>query len=64
VKQNWAQALDENGRPVLATIPEGAPTYPGMQGGTNWYSPSYSPRTGLFYLSAWENSGTVFIPQP
>jgi alcohol dehydrogenase (cytochrome c) len=64
VKQNWAKALDENGRPILATIPEGAPTYPGMQGGTNWYSPSYSPRTGLFYLSTWENSGTVFIPQP
>jgi alcohol dehydrogenase (cytochrome c) len=64
VKQNWAKALDENGRPILASIAEGAPTYPGMQGGTNWYSPSYSPRTGLFYLSAWEDSGTVFIPQP
>jgi alcohol dehydrogenase (cytochrome c) len=30
---------------------------PGTQGGTNWYPPSYSPRTGLFYVSTWENSG-------
>ena len=36
------------------------PTYPGIQGGTNWYSPSYSPRTGLFYLSTWEDYGTIF----
>ena len=31
-----------------------------MQGGTNWYSPSYSPETGLFYVSAWEAYGSVF----
>ena len=30
---------------------------PGTQGGTNWYPPSYSPRTGLFYIPTWENSG-------
>ena len=30
---------------------------PGTQGGTNWYPPSYSPRTGLFYVLTWENSG-------
>ena len=28
---------------------------PGSQGGTNWYPPSYSPKTGLFYLSVWDN---------
>jgi alcohol dehydrogenase (cytochrome c) len=28
---------------------------PGTQGGTNWYPPSYSPHTGLFYIPAWEN---------
>jgi alcohol dehydrogenase (cytochrome c) len=27
---------------------------PGPQGGTNWYSPTYSPATKLFYLSVWE----------
>jgi alcohol dehydrogenase (cytochrome c) len=63
VKQNWATGLDENGRPILAPLPEGVPVFPGMQGGTNWYSPSYSPRTGLFYVSTWEDYSTVFMRQ-
>jgi len=60
VKVNWASGLDANGRPIITPQPTGATTYPGIQGGTNWYSPSYSPRTKLFYLSAWEDYGTVF----
>ena len=63
VKQNWAKRLDERGRPVLEQLPEGAPVFPGVQGGTNWYSPSYSPRTKLFYLSAWDNYSTIFTRQ-
>jgi alcohol dehydrogenase (cytochrome c) len=63
VKVNWASGLDERGRPIETPQPEGAVTYPGVQGGTNWYSPSYSPSTQLFYLSAWENYGSVFRPQ-
>ena len=32
-----------------------------MQGGTNWYAPSFSPRTGLFYVTAWDDyHGTYF----
>ena len=64
VDVNWAEALDDSGRPVETPQPSGAVTYPGVQGGTNWYSPSYSPRTGLFYVSAWENYGEVFTPSP
>jgi len=60
VKVNWASGLDANGRPIVTPQPAGVPTYPGIQGGTNWYSPSYSPSTGLFYLSTWENYGTIF----
>ena len=60
-KQTWAERLDENGRPVRLpnTEPsaEGTLVWPGVQGGTNWYSPSYNPLTRLFYLSAWENVG-------
>jgi alcohol dehydrogenase (cytochrome c) len=63
VKQNWASGLDENGRPIQTPQPSGATTWPGQQGGTNWYSPSYSPRTGLFYVSAWENVGGVYRSQ-
>jgi outer membrane protein assembly factor BamB len=34
--------------------------YPGNQGGTNWYSPSFSPVTRLFYIPAWENSSATY----
>ena len=63
VKVNWASGLDAKGRPVPTPQPKGAPTFPGVQGATNWYSPSYSPRTGLFYVSAWENYASVFISE-
>ena len=59
--QTRAKGLDDQGRPVL--IPGMEPTEagvvvaPGVQGGTNWYSPSFSPLTNLFYLSVWENKG-------
>jgi alcohol dehydrogenase (cytochrome c) len=63
VKQNWASGLDEKGRPIPTPQPPGQPTYPGQQGGTNWWSPAYSPRTGLFYAGVWEDVGGVFTPQ-
>ncbi len=63
VKVNWAGGLDAKGRPIQTPQPENAPTFPGVQGGTNWYSPSYSPRTGLFYVSAWEDYASVFVKE-
>ncbi|MGH9631326.1 MAG: pyrroloquinoline quinone-dependent dehydrogenase, partial [Bryobacteraceae bacterium] len=57
-KQTWAERIDEKGRPIRKPgtnpSPEGTLVYPGVQGGTNWYSPSYHPKTGLLYLSVWE----------
>ena len=60
VKQTWADGIDDNGRPLKN--PEfwpkpmgGIVVFPGTQGGTNWYPPSYSPRTGLFYVPTWDN---------
>ena len=53
-KQTWASGIDEQGRPIL--IPgldpneEGVLVYPGWTGGTNWWSPSYSRSSGLFYV--------------
>ena len=64
VKVNWMNGFDEGGKPIQTPQPLGMPTYPGVQGGTNWYSPSYSPRTGLFYLSAWENYGSIYRKEP
>jgi alcohol dehydrogenase (cytochrome c) len=59
-KVNWASGFDENGRPLQTPQPSGAPTWPGNQGATNWYSPSFSPSTGLFYVSAWLNYATIY----
>jgi alcohol dehydrogenase (cytochrome c) len=65
VTQTWAERIDEKGRPALKpnTDPsrEGALVAPGAQGGTNWYSPSYSPVTRLFYLSVWDFAARFFI---
>jgi alcohol dehydrogenase (cytochrome c) len=68
VKQNWNTGFTPQGRPIKA--PHAKPTVdgtyiePGTQGGTNWYSPSFSPRTGLFYLSVWDNYSTMSYYAP
>jgi alcohol dehydrogenase (cytochrome c) len=64
VKVNWASGLDDTGRPIRTPQPAGEPTWPGNQGGTNWYSPSFSPRTGLMYVSAWEGYASIFKQEP
>ena len=64
VKVNWASGLDAKGRPIPTPQPPGQPTWPGNQGGTNWYSPSFSPRTGLMYVSAWEGYASIFRKEP
>jgi alcohol dehydrogenase (cytochrome c) len=65
VKTNWFTGFDEKGRPLRApgTEPtkEGVLIFPGNQGATNWYNPSYSPETGLFYIPAWENTSTIYL---
>ena len=64
VKVNSASGLDAKGRPLQTPQPPGQPTWPGNQGGTNWYAPSFSPRTGLFYVSAWEGYASIFRKEP
>jgi alcohol dehydrogenase (cytochrome c) len=65
---NWAKGLDEAGRPMRVSGIEptaaGQRVYPGVQGATNWYSPSYSPRTGLFYIPSWDQYSSVFVKVP
>jgi alcohol dehydrogenase (cytochrome c) len=63
-KVTWAAGLDERGRPMrqanMEPTTEGTKIYPGVQGATNWYSPSFSPETGLFYLSVWDNYSSIY----
>ena len=64
-KQTWAEGLDERGRPIRA--PDKLPTRdgnivsPSVGGGTNWWSPAYSPRTELFYVNAYDGEQEYFI---
>ena len=64
-KQTWASGLDENGRPIRLPdtfpTPEGVVVSPPIGGGTNWWSPAYSPRTGLFYVNAFDGEQEFFI---
>jgi alcohol dehydrogenase (cytochrome c) len=64
VKQDWAKDLDDRGRPILlpgrSPSVEGTPVYPSLHGGTNWFSPTYSPETGLFYVAV-RQEGTIFF---
>ena len=64
-KMTWAEPeLDSNGRPVR--IPNREPTAEGVLvsppvgGGTNWFSPAYSPRTELFYVQAFDGEAIYF----
>ena len=64
-KTNWADGFDATtGRPNIVPsvkpTKEGTLVYPGNQGGTNWYNPSFSPVTGLFYIPTWENTSSVY----
>jgi alcohol dehydrogenase (cytochrome c) len=65
-KVTWTTGLDGKGRPldVVSPTPEGLRVYPHVVGGTNWYSPSYSPRTGLFYVPAWMDTSATFVKSP
>ena len=63
-KQTWAEGIDAKGRPIKIPgkdpSPEGTLVYPGLEGACNWPSPSYSPRSGLFYVHAQDDYAQVF----
>jgi alcohol dehydrogenase (cytochrome c) len=62
VKVNWMDGFDAKGRPQRVPgkvpTPEGTLIQPHVHGATNWAPPSFSPRTGLFYVAHFENSST------
>jgi alcohol dehydrogenase (cytochrome c) len=62
-KLNWARGVDAAGRPITSgRIPteEGTLICPGIDGATNWFSPSYNPGTKLFYVMALESCNIYF----
>jgi PQQ-dependent dehydrogenase (methanol/ethanol family) len=58
-KMNWASGIGADGKPQ--TLPANRPTKagvkgcPSVRGATNWYSTSFHPGTGLFYVMAVED---------
>jgi alcohol dehydrogenase (cytochrome c) len=62
-KLNWAKGIDASGRPILTgriPTPEGTYICPGINGATNWFSPSYNPDARLFYVLALESCDLFF----
>ncbi|HEY7097783.1 MAG TPA: PQQ-binding-like beta-propeller repeat protein [Terriglobales bacterium] len=63
-KLNWATGIDSKGRPIRTDVKptaQGTKVCPGVVGATNWYSPSYSELTRLFYFKALEECGIFFV---
>jgi alcohol dehydrogenase (cytochrome c) len=55
---NWASAIGAEGRPIVNPKHEpeagGTRVCPSQDGATNWFSPSYNPATGLYYIQTFE----------
>ena len=54
----WASGIGEDGRPVKlpnqVPTPAGTKVCPSQDGATNWFSPSFNPGTGLYYVQTFE----------
>jgi alcohol dehydrogenase (cytochrome c) len=60
---NWAKGIDAKGRPLtteLKPTAEGTRICPGVSGATNWFSPTYSETTHLFYFLSIESCSVYF----
>ncbi len=60
-KLNWASGLDANGHPIVVPnmepTPEGRLVCPWLNGASNWYSTSWNPGTGLYYVQTNDKCG-------
>jgi alcohol dehydrogenase (cytochrome c) len=62
VPLNWSLGIDKDGTPVPDPAKEPSPTGSlTISSATNWPPPSYSPRTGLFYVNAVEGMTVYYI---
>jgi len=63
----WATGVGPDGRPVKvpgqAPSEKGTRVCPSQDGATNWYSPSYNPATGLFYMQTNEKCSIYSLRQ-
>jgi alcohol dehydrogenase (cytochrome c) len=68
VKTNWSLGYNAKGQPIPnpAKMPQidGALVSPDQGGAANWPPPSFSPQTGLFYVSAARAFSVYYIYDP
>ena len=64
-KANWAKGIDAKGQPIPdpAKMPQidGTLVAPNQSGAANWPPPSFSPKTGLFYINAYNAYSIYYI---
>jgi alcohol dehydrogenase (cytochrome c) len=57
----WSSGLDARGRPIrvegMEPTREGIRVCPSLTGASNWYSTSYNPTTGLYYVQTEDKCG-------
>jgi alcohol dehydrogenase (cytochrome c) len=63
----WAREIGRDGRPVLnpgqEPTPEGTRVCPAVEGATNWFSTSFNPATGFYYVQTLEKCN-IFTRSP
>jgi alcohol dehydrogenase (cytochrome c) len=63
----WASGIGPDGRPVKLPnqepSPEGTKVCPSQDGATNWFSPSFNPATGLYYVQTFEKC-SIYTKSP
>ena len=66
-KLTWAKGIGTDGRPIKLPNQEpgaqGTNVCPSQDGATNWFSPSFNPATGLFYVQTLEKC-SVYYKRP
>ena len=66
-KLTWAREIGADGRPVLnpnqQPTPTGTRVCPAVEGATNWFSTSFHPSTGLYYVQTLEKCN-IFTKRP
>jgi len=63
----WASGISADGKPIKTPnqVPtaEGTHVCPSQDGATNWFSPSYNPSTGLYYIQVFEKC-SIYTKRP
>ena len=63
----WATGIGPDGKPIKTPnqepTAEGTHVCPSQDGATNWFSPSYNPSTGLYYIQVFEKC-SIYTKRP